>query len=76
MDVLRALGGAARQARLDAGLRQIDIAAAAKVSHGTISRFETSGRAEDQEAIVRAYEAECEFEAGTLWRRAVEREST
>jgi transcriptional regulator with XRE-family HTH domain len=50
------LGQAARAARREAGLRQIDIATTAGVSHVTISEFERAqGWPERLDAILDAY---------------------
>lgn len=68
------LGRVAREARERAGLRQIDIATAAGVSHGTISNFEIGAfwprRLDD---IIDAYAAETGVDAREMWRSALER---
>lgn len=66
------LGRTCKQARLDAGLRMIDIATVAGVDQATISLFEGGrGWRRRTDEIVEAYEQECELEPGELWRRAV-----
>ena len=62
----------AREAREAAGLRQIDIAVAAGVSHAVVSNLERAVRwPRDPDQIVAAYETECGLERDELWRRAV-----
>lgn len=61
-----------RIARLDAGLRTLDLAQAAGVSEAVISRFERGLRWPVKfEAIVAAYENELGLERDELWRRAL-----
>jgi ribosome-binding protein aMBF1 (putative translation factor) len=71
--MLDALAGVAREARVSAGLTQLDIATSAGTSHATISRLE---RAEswplNPEPVISAYEAECGLDRGALWKRAAE----
>jgi hypothetical protein len=68
------LGRACRQARLDAGLRQIDIATEAGTSHASISRFESGKRWPlDPERHVEAYAHECGLRPQDLWRDALEK---
>jgi len=70
--MLQALGRVAREARLAKGLRQIDIATAAGVSHGAISRVERGvSWPKDPDLIVAAYERECGLIEDEIWRRAV-----
>lgn len=67
------LGRTCAQARTDAGLRQIDIAAAASVSHVTISRFETGQRLpREVEQVVEAYAEECGSRVRAMWAAALE----
>lgn len=72
--MLEHIGPAARDARERAGLKQIDIATAARVSHVAVSRFE---RAESwprhPDALVEAYAAELGVEPIELWQAALER---
>lgn len=61
-----------RRARIEAGLRGIDIATAAGVSEPTISRLENGvGWRRNAERVVAAYERECGLPPGELWRRAI-----
>jgi ribosome-binding protein aMBF1 (putative translation factor) len=70
--MLKALAEVVREAREAADLTQLDIATAAKVSHGTISRLERARSWPlDPDRIVSAYEQECRLTAGDLWRQAV-----
>lgn len=66
------LGAQCRRARIEAGLRTIELAHAAQVSEATISRFEqgVGGWKWATDEIVAAYERECELPSGELWRRA------
>lgn len=65
------LGQECRQARHHAGLHALEIAQTAGVSEVTISRFERGTRwVQEVDAIVTAYEQECDLEPGELWRRA------
>ena len=68
------LGRACLSARRGAGLRQIDIATVAGVSHGAVSRFETpgGGHPRDVEALVTAYASECAVPALSLWELALQ----
>lgn len=67
------LGRACRQARIDAGLRQIDIATEAGTTHATISRFEAGKRWPlDPERLVDAYARECAARPRDLWHQAVD----
>jgi transcriptional regulator with XRE-family HTH domain len=67
------LGQAARAARKEAGLRQIDIATTAGVSHVTISEFERgAGWPERLDAILDAYAAETGCEQIDLWVAALD----
>jgi transcriptional regulator with XRE-family HTH domain len=67
------LGRVCREARVNAGLRQIDVATAAGTSHASLSRFET-GRywPKNPDAWVDAYAAETGIEPLDLWAAAVE----
>jgi hypothetical protein len=72
--MLQQLARVAREARLAAGLRQLDVATAAGVSHETISHLERAeGWPLDPDRIVRAYETECGLDPGTLWKLAAEK---
>lgn len=72
--MLQQLARVVREARLAAGLRQLDVATTAKVSHETISRLERAeGWPLEADRIISAYEQECGLEAGELWKRAAER---
>jgi transcriptional regulator with XRE-family HTH domain len=72
--VLLHLAGVAREARLAADLRQLDIATAADVSHEMISRLERAQSwPKNPDRIIGAYEKECGLPEGELWRRAVGR---
>lgn len=72
--MLQALARVAREARLAAGLRQLDIATAAGVSHEMISRLERAQSwPKDPDKIVAAYEQECGLSGGELWKRAAGR---
>ena len=73
MGYLEAVGGAARAARERAGLTQLDIASAAKLSTGAVSRFETTGRARELERLVAVYEDELGLGRDELWCRALAR---
>lgn len=67
------LGQAARAAREQAGLRQIDIATTADVSHVTISEFERGGGwPERLDEILVAYAEETGCEQVDLWEEALE----
>lgn len=68
------LGQVCARARERAGLRQIDIATAAGVSHVTIHRFETPGGGDprDLDSVVEAYAEECHLRSVDLWRQAVD----
>lgn len=69
--MLQQLARVAREARLAAGLRQLDVATAAGVSHETISHLERAdGWPLDPDKIVDAYEQECGLSDGELWKRA------
>lgn len=74
MGVAGDLGRVCREARIAAGLRSIDIATAAGVSEGTVSKFELGrgGWRRETDAIVAAYERECGLEPRELWRRAAD----
>lgn len=72
--MLLQLARVAREARLAADLRQLDIATAAGVSHETISRLErVQSWPKDPDRIVSAYETECGLSEGELWKRAAGR---
>lgn len=72
--MLLQLARVAREARLAAGLRQLDIATTAGVSHETISRLERAQSwPKDLDEVVSAYEAECGLSGGELWKRAAAR---
>lgn len=72
--MLQALARVAREARLAAGLRQLDIATAAGVSHETVSRLERAQSwPKDPDRLVAAYETELGLEPGTLWKLAAEK---
>lgn len=72
--ILEHLGQAARQARLDAGLRQIDIATTAGVSHTIISQFERAVFwPERLDEIVAAYAQETGCEPVDVWAAALDR---
>ncbi len=72
--MLKALAEVVREARVAAERTQLDIATAAKVSHGTISRLErASSWPLDPDRIIRAYAVECGLEPGELWKRAAAR---
>lgn len=61
-----------RTARVGAGLRQIDVATAAGVSHEVISAWERGARTPKAlPAIVAAYERECGLRSLELWERAI-----
>jgi transcriptional regulator with XRE-family HTH domain len=67
------LGAAARKVRRETGLRQIDIATTAGVSHVIISRFERGVAWPEQiDAIVDAYATEAGLRPHDLWARALE----
>lgn len=69
--MLQQLGRVAREAREDAGLRQIDIATAAGVVHAVISNLERGFRYPERlDEVVDAYEKECGLPVGEIWRRA------
>lgn len=67
------LGQTCRRARRAAGVRQIDIASAAGVSHTTISHFE-QGRwwHRQTDEIVNAYAELCATTPEALWRAALD----
>jgi transcriptional regulator with XRE-family HTH domain len=70
--MLKALAEVVREARVAAELTQLDIATAANVSHGTISRLERAKSWPlNPDRIIAAYEQECRLDPGDLWRRAV-----
>lgn len=70
--VLSQLGLACFRARESAGLRQIDIATVADVTHATVSRFEAGMRApRDVDRLVLAYAVECGAAPETLWLEAI-----
>lgn len=70
------IGTVCRACRQRAGLRQIDIAELAGVSHTTISHFETGDWwARRTDEIVVAYATACAVDAETLWRLALEHAS-
>jgi hypothetical protein len=65
------LGTVCQEARLEAGLKLIDIALAAGVSESVVSNFEEkAGWRRKTDAIVAAYEQELGLLPGELWRRA------
>lgn len=68
------LGQACARERERAGLRQIDIATAADVSHVTIHRFETpgGGTPRDLDTVVDAYAHECNLRPTDLWQLALD----
>lgn len=69
--MLQALARVAREARLAAALRQLDIATAAGVSHETVSRLERAeGWPLEADRLIDAYEGECGLRRGELWLRA------
>jgi transcriptional regulator with XRE-family HTH domain len=69
--MLQQLARVAKEARLASGLRQLDIATAAGVTHETISRLERGdGWPLEPERIISAYEEECGLSEGELWKRA------
>lgn len=71
--LLAHLGAAARTAREHAGLRQIDIATAADLSHTTVSSFETARAWPiDPERLIDIYARECGVRASDLWRAAID----
>jgi hypothetical protein len=70
--MLQALGRVAREARLAAGVTQIDVATRAGTNHATISRFEGGQRWPlDPDCVVDAYEHECGLADDEIWRRAI-----
>lgn len=72
--MLQVLGRVAREAREEAGLKQIDIATTARVSHVVISNLERGFRYPERlDEVISAYEEECGLETGALWKRAAER---
>lgn len=72
--MLDALAAVAREARESAELTQLDIATAARTNHATISRFEgAKAWPLDPDRTISAYETECGFSAGELWKRAAAR---
>lgn len=69
--MLEQLGRVAREAREEAGLKQLDIATAAGVSHVVISNLERGARYPERlDEVVGAYEEECGLRRGDLWRTA------
>lgn len=69
--MLRTLGRVAQEARLEAGLTQARIAAAAGVTDPVISFLERGIRyPRALDAVVSAYETECGLSEGELWKRA------
>ena len=71
--MLHYLGRAARRARKRAGLRQIDIATTAGVSHTIISSFELAAAwPERLDEILEAYAEETGREQIDLWSDALE----
>lgn len=73
MGVAAKIGPICREARQGAGLQMLEIAQAAGISETTVSRFERNQRwPRDVDALVDAYERECQLANGELWRRAVD----
>lgn len=71
--LLSHLGRLAREARERVGVRQIDIATTAGVSHTTVSKFERAQAwPPDPERLLAAYEAETGVPARKLWRAAID----
>ena len=71
--MLHHLGSTARRARLNAGLRQIDIATTAGVAHTSISRFELADSwPMDPDRIIAAYAEEAGIDPRTIWREALD----
>lgn len=69
--MLEQLGRVAREARLAAELKQLDIATAAGVSDSVVSNLELGIRYPERlDEVIAAYERECELAPGDLWRRA------
>ncbi len=69
--MLKHLGRVAREVRLGAELKQIDIATTAGVDHMVISNLERGVRFPERlDEVVDAYEDECGLRRGDLWRRA------
>jgi transcriptional regulator with XRE-family HTH domain len=72
--MLKHLAAAARAAREQAGVRQIDIATVAGVGHASISRFERGIAWPDNlDAILAAYAEETGRDERELWAAALER---
>jgi transcriptional regulator with XRE-family HTH domain len=72
--MLERLGRVAREARLEAGVTLIRMAATCGVSETTLSRFERGRhwpRRPDVGLIIAAYEQELGLPADELWRRAI-----
>lgn len=71
--MLQHLGWACREARVNAGLRQIDVATAAGTTHASISRFEAGEYwPKHPDAWVAAYASEVGVPGVELWARALE----
>jgi transcriptional regulator with XRE-family HTH domain len=72
--MLQHLGQACREARVAAGLRQIDVATSAGTTHATISRFEAGLYwPKDPDAWVKAYADELGVDSLHLWAEAITR---
>lgn len=72
--MLEHLGAVLREARLAAGLRQIDIATVAGVGHVTLSRLERGVRwPEGLDSVIGAYAQETGRDPADLWAAALER---
>lgn len=70
--LLEHLATVARDARLHAGRRQIDIATTAGVAHTTVSHFEAArGWPLNPERLIAAYAEEVGCEPIDLWHRAL-----
>lgn len=72
--MLEHIGEASRDARRQAGLRQLDVATTAGVSHVTISRFERGKSWPlDPDRVVAAYAEELRVDPIELWTAALDR---
>lgn len=70
--VLQHLGDVCRTARLEAGVRQIEVSTVAGVTDTIVSRFELgTGTPRDLDAVVNAYALECDTDPFDLWMQAL-----
>jgi transcriptional regulator with XRE-family HTH domain len=72
--VLQHLGRVCAEVRRDAGVRQLEVAGTAGVSHTIASRFELgTGLPRSLDALINAYAVECGADPMDLWTRALQR---